>query len=143
MSRNPTADPNPAEVAAVQQRCFDLKLKGHSVRAIASMLNMPKSTVQDKLEQAYKDLVQPQAEQARALEVERYDAWLLRLEDKVSTLSASEAGVSLDELCKVTATQVRVSERRAALLGINAPVQVEAVGDLKVTIESVDLDKLT
>lgn len=143
MTRNPAADPNEAKIATEKQACFDLKLKGYSTRAIAEKIGMPKSTVQDRLNDAYKELVQPAAAEARALEIERYDAWLKQLEDKVTSLIESSQGITLDELCKVTATKTRVAERRARLMGLDAPIAVEARGELRVVVEGLDSEALT
>ena len=38
---------------------------------------------------------------------------------------------------------VKLQERMARALGTDSPVRVESVGDLKVTVEGVDLDQLT
>jgi lambda repressor-like predicted transcriptional regulator len=143
MAKNPASDPNPALIASQQDECFALKLKGYSVRAIADKTGIARSTVQDRLEAAYKALVQPAAAEARAIELERYDAWLKRLEDKVTGMAASEEGITLDELCKVTATTTRVAERRARLMGLDAPIAVEARGELRVVVEGLDSEALT
>lgn len=142
MAKNPAADPNPALIASQQDECFALKLKGYSVRAIAEKTGIARSTVQDRLEAAYKALVQPAAAEARALEIERYDAWLKQLEDKVTGMTESSQGITLDELCKVTATKTRVAERRARLMGLDAPIAVETRGELRVVVEGLDSEAL-
>lgn len=141
--RPPQAEPNAAKIALEQDQCFGLKLKGYSLRGIAAETGIPRSTVQDRLDAAYKALVQPAAAEARAIEIERYDAWLLRLERKVAELEESEAGISLDELCKVTVTKNQVAARRARLMGLDAPIAVEARGELRVVVEGLDSEALT
>jgi lambda repressor-like predicted transcriptional regulator len=142
VSHNPHADPNPAQVATEQEQCFALKLKGYSVRAIAAETGMSKTTVQRRLDSAYAELVQPVAAEARAIEIERYDAWLKQLEDKAQAMASSSLGITLDELCKVTATKTRVAERRARLMGLDAPIAVEARGELRVVVEGLDSEAL-
>lgn len=116
MARNPAARPNPARVADEQARCFELKLKGRSVRAIAAEVGMAPSTVQDRLNAAYAELVLPLADEARKLDLERLDAWLAKLEDQLDNGEAAE---------RIVPVLLRVAERRARLLGLDAPERAE------------------
>lgn len=116
MARNPSAKPNPAKVAQEQHDAFQLKLKGLSVRAIAQELGMAPSTVQDRLRAAYDDLVLPAADEVRQLELARLDAWQVRLEERM------EDG---EDPVRVVPIGLKVQERRARLLGLDAPERQE------------------
>jgi hypothetical protein len=142
VSAPPVARPNIVSIADQQAQCFDLKRQGYSVRAIAERVGMPKSTVQDRLNEAFAELVEPVAQQVRVMELERLDSWLLRLELQLQGMTSADDLPPTDELCKVLATAVRVAERRARLLGLDAPVQVDARSELKVTVEGVNLERL-
>jgi hypothetical protein len=133
MASNPASIPNPAKVAEEQAACFEWKRKGLSVRAISQRVGLPRSTVQDRLDSAYSELVMPVAAEVRLLELERLDSWLARLEELLD---------NGEDPCRVIPVAVRVSERRARFLGLDAPVQVDARGELRITVESVDLEKL-
>lgn len=117
MARNPAAGPNPAKVADEQHQCLDLKRKGMSVRAIADELKMSSSTVQARLKAAYAELVLPLAEEVRKLDLERIDAYLVRLEDRL------EQG---EDPIRVVPIALKALERRAKLTGADAPIQVDA-----------------
>lgn len=116
MARNPAAKPNPAVIADEQAKCFELKRRGYSVRRIADETGIARSTVQDRLDAAYKEMVFPLADEVRLLELERLDAWLVRLEDQMTNGEAPE---------RVVPVAIRVSERRAKLLGLDAPERQE------------------
>lgn len=102
-----------------------------------------------------------------SMQVESKDEWRQRLLDAALLVHAELLGIVLsppppvfqageiltdadgevvrDYSAKMSATShmAKYQERMSRLLGLDAPVSVEQVGDLKVTIESVDLDKLT
>lgn len=74
-------------------------------------------------------------DQHRQLELEKLD----RLER--ATIDILEEGADeKDQRLAAVETLRRLSERRAKLLGIDAPTKVEADGVLKVIVESTDFD---
>lgn len=101
---------------------LDAKKKGKSIRTIAAeseaALGYPlaKSTVQERLEAAIADIKVPLVEDVRAMEIERMDYYLDRLQSKIE-----------DGDDKAIATAMRIAERRAKLLGADAPVNIQAV----------------
>lgn len=122
MARNPAAKPNPAKIADEQERCFKLKLKGLSVRAIAAETGIPRSTVQDRLDVAYSELVTPLAETSKQIELERLDGWQAKLEESL------EAG---EDPVRVIPVLINLSTRRAKIEGYDAAQKVEqAVTDV-------------
>ena len=133
MASNPHSITNPAQVAAEQVQCYEHRLAGKSVRTIAKLVGLPPSTVHNRIQAEIGERVIPLAEEVRKMELDRYDTWLETLMDK---LAAGE-----DPL-KVIPVAVKVSERRARLLGLDAPVAVDVAGELKVTVEAVNLEQL-
>lgn len=122
MARNPAAKPNPARIAAEQATVFALKLKGKSVRAIAAETGIPRSTVQDRLDAAYAELVSPLAEQSKVIELERLNSWQVKLEE---SLDRGEDPI------RVVPVLIQVSTRRAKIEGYEAAQKVEqAVTDV-------------
>lgn len=128
MARNPAAKPNPAKVAEQQAEAFKLKLDGATVREIATAMGLPKSTVQDRLDAAYDDLVLPLADEARQLELARLDRWQWKLEQRLD---------DGEDPVRVVPVAVKVSESRRKLMGTDAPEKVEA------TVSSVPVDDAT
>jgi DNA-binding transcriptional ArsR family regulator len=116
VARNPAAKPNPAQVAQEQADCFRLKLNGCSVREIAAELGMAASTVQNRLQAAYDDLVLPAADEVRQLELARLDSWHRKLEARLDEALEPE---------KVVPALLRCQERRSKYLGLDAPERQE------------------
>lgn len=116
MARNPAAKPNPAKVAQETADCFRLKLDGLSVREIAATLGMTSSTVQNRLQAAYDDLVLPVADEVRQIELARLDRWQKRLEDRLVDGEAPE---------RIIPIGLKVQERRSRYLGLDAPERAD------------------
>ena len=90
-----------------------LRRNGHSVSAIADMLDTKSSTVKNTLSSAYKKLHQEhEALEARTLELERLDE-----------VQASYYEVALDGDPKAAEVVFKAMDRRAKLLGLDAPEQ--------------------
>lgn len=132
MARNPSAKPNPARIADEQHRLFEMKRTGMSVRAIANETGIPRSTVENRLKAAYAELVLPLAEEVRKLDLERLDAWLKRLEDRL------EQG---EDPIRVVPIALKVLERRSKLTGADAPERAEMTVH-QITAEDVELIEL-
>lgn len=112
---------NPAERAEKQFRAYSLKLLGHSLRDIAEIMTsegtpVSHTTVRQLIQDETDLRVLPLAEEVRKQEIDRFDQWLVRLNEQIA------AGVQVARCIEVG---VRVSERRAALLGANVPVRSE------------------
>lgn len=116
MARNPAAQPNPAQVAKETHDCFKLKLDGCSVREIADELGLTKSTVQNRLQAAYDDLVLPVADEVRQIELARLDRWQRKLEQRIDDGEAAE---------RIVPIGLKVQERRSKYLGLDAPERSE------------------
>lgn len=89
-------------------------LRGKSLRTIESELGIPYSTVQRYKERALMAMLTPTVEAARAEELARLD----------TVISAVWAAVEEGD-DKAINTYLKVSERRAKLLGLDKPIQIE------------------
>jgi transposase len=116
----PATRANKARTAAQQAECYRLRLTGMSIRDIAKVTNLSTGTVENRIKAEINATVQPLADELRAIEVARMDRWLEKLNEQIED----------DECAPRTARNVevavKVAERRAKLLGIDAPQQIEA-----------------
>lgn len=106
-----------AQVAEQQIRCYELRLTGMSLDRIAKETTLSKGTVHNRIQAEIQARVLPLADEVRKLELDRLDRWLAKLDQQI------EAGETVPRCVEVA---VKVSERRARLLGIDAPQQLEA-----------------
>jgi len=108
--------------------CYDLKLKGLSNRAIGAQLGISEGTVRRRVAKRLEERVAPKVEEYRTIMFDRCERLLNKLDDAI------ECG---DE--KAVGAYVRVMERQAKLLGLDAALQVEAtVADVEADPEVVD-----
>jgi len=112
---SPSRKNNTAEIVEQQKKCYDLRLSGHSIRAIAEKLDIPRATVQRRLDAECEAQVTPGAEAVRKMELDRLDKWMLALENRI-----------LDGDHQAITTAIKVAERRAKYLGLDAPTQIDA-----------------
>ena len=90
-----------------------LRRNGHSVSAIADMLDTKSSTIKNTLSSAYKKLHQEhEALEARTLELERLDE-----------VQSSYYENALEGAPKAAEVVFKAMDRRAKLLGLDAPEQ--------------------
>jgi DNA-binding CsgD family transcriptional regulator len=104
-----------AALAERDEQIWQLRLRGHSLRQIGSQVGLAASSVLATLERGYRERVHPKVDEARALELERLDDWLCKLQPGI------EQG---DD--KAITTALRISDRRSKLLGLDAPTRVDA-----------------
>lgn len=117
MGAPPQRRPNSTEVAEQQVRCYELRLTGMSLDKIAAETHLSKGTVHNRIQAEIQAKVLPLADEVRKLELDRLDRWLAKLDEQIT------AGETVPRCVEVA---VKVSERRARLLGIDAPQQLEA-----------------
>lgn len=125
--------PNSAELAERDARIFRLKLQGLTERQIAETVGCGKTTVHDRITKAIGELVNPLAEEARALEHARLDA--LRLEANTVLSRARKAGDD-DLRLKTIDRLLRISERAAKLDGLDAREPMEIVLKQRIEVEA-------
>ena len=132
MGRPAQATANAAKIAAQQIQCYELRLTGMSIDGIAAATGIPRSTVSDRIQSHIKLQIQPLADELRAIEVARLDRYLEKLDAQIQEDRA---------VARNTEVAVKVAERRAKLLGIDAPEKVEAIVT-QVTQEDIALAEL-
>lgn len=123
---------NRATVAEQQIQCYQLRLTGMSINAIAAATGLSVGTVHNRIQAEISKRVLPLAEEVRQMELDRLDRWLQKLDAQITADKAVARNVEV---------AVKVSERRAKLLGIDAPEKVEATVT-EVTQEDLALAEL-
>jgi phage terminase small subunit len=112
---------NQAEITARRIRAWELRISGKSIRGIAGELEVSASQVFKDLEAHAKEIKQAPAEELRKLELQRLDMLVEKLWSRAETGDPQAVGAFL-----------KVMERRAKYLGLDAPTKVEA------TVHQVD-----
>lgn len=117
---------NNAELAEKQVAAYNLRLRGHSLRDIGKMMGVSHTAVANWIKAECDTRVLPLADEVRKQEIDRFDNWLLRLAEQI------DEGKQVARNIEVA---VKVSERRAKLLGADSPVvtEVNAVVEHKPT----------
>lgn len=113
-----------------KQEAFELRKQGKSYRAIGSALGISEAQAHRDVAQvlaAISKLTSDRAEEWRALELERLDVALQAI------WSGVEGGHD-----KAIELSLKIMERRAKLLGLDAPVKEEHSGGIKVTVAYAD-----
>lgn len=104
-------------IAARRTQALELRKQGKSYRAIATACGVDVATAWDDIQAEMgelRKLAGAAAEEARELELQRLDRWQEKLEG---------AGLKSGDHRAVMAA-VRISERRAKLLGLDAPTKL-------------------
>ncbi|HWR48934.1 MAG TPA: hypothetical protein VN327_15185 [Pseudonocardiaceae bacterium] len=104
-------------VTEEQIRCYELRLTGMSLDAIAKATRLSKGAVHNRIQAEIRERVLPLADEVRKMELDWLDRWLAKLDAQTQDDRSVARNVEV---------AVKVSERRARLLGIDAPEKVEA-----------------
>jgi hypothetical protein len=126
---------NTATVAEEQVRCYELRLTGMSLDRIAKETRLSKGTVHNRIQAEIAARVLPLADEVRKMELDRLDRWLEKLDAQIQDDEAA------GRVARNIEVAVKVAERRAKLLGIDAPEKVEATVH-EVTQEDIALAEL-
>lgn len=127
-----TADKgDPSRIAELRHKIISMRLEGYAPRDIARNIGCALETVQRHLAAVFNGLTQAKAEQAKALELERLDMYLTKL----------QPGIDVGDP-KSIAQAIRISEQRAKYQGLHAPVKTEQT---VITIDQLDaeIERLT
>lgn len=122
---------DPARIAELRYKITVMRLEGHTPRDISRNLGVALETVQRHLAAVFNSLTAQKAEQAKQLELDRLDSYLVAL----------APGIAVGDP-KSIAQAIRISEQRAKYQGLHAPVKTETT---VITIDAIDaeLEKLT
>lgn len=124
--KNPPGTPNAKrrkEIAQRRKKILAMRLAGATLAEIGEAVGLDKSTVSHDINTALADIPRAEANQLRQQEVHRLD----RLQRAVWTSALSGDLPAMDRV-------IRIIDRRAKLLGLDAPQQVE------ISAGNVDLD---
>ena len=117
-----------AKKALRQNAALELRILGHSYRAIAAECDVNESTAYSDVQNALgllDAIRRDKAEQYRALELLRLDALTLALSAKIDSGDTRAILVA-----------VKIMERRAKLCGLDEPIKAEeAAGPFKFTLD--------
>jgi hypothetical protein len=124
-----------AEHAEKQRRALELRKAGASYDAIAAKVGYAnRGGAYKAVAAALAEITAEPAADVKKLEVERLDAQLRRL-DRAQRDAKLMADPEL--VAKVGAVILKVAERRARLLGLDAPVKVQEVPPAKLSDEQL------
>lgn len=117
-----------------REQALNLRRAGLSIRAIATRLNVDPSTIHEDIKVMMAEAVKENVDNAeglRTLELERLDDMLLRIQPQVSKGDL-----------KAIDRALRISEQRAKLLGLYAPVKNDVAGDFSIKlVREPDFDR--
>ena len=116
-------DAQKADMIERRARVLELRRSGASLREIGAALGIAHETVRMDYDRAIADLVASQADDTsavRAIELDRLDRMHLSL---WPTVTAGRGDVHPETRMKAVMTLLRIAERRAKLLGLDAPVK--------------------
>ncbi|WP_163567128.1 helix-turn-helix domain-containing protein [Fodinicola feengrottensis] len=111
-------------IAAEIDEVVKLNLAGHSYRAIGRRLGISHETVSRRVTAGIAQIVIPAATEMRKVELERLDGYLLALQPAI------ERG---DD--KAITTALRIQERRARYLGLDAALELSVQHTFPGTVE--------
>ncbi len=114
MASNPHSFSNPAQVTEEQEAVYQLVLKGHTYREIGAALQMSQGTVANRLKAAMAERIDPLVDEHRAIELDKIAKAEQKLADQIENGSPKMLARNVEVF-------IRLSERRAKLLGLDAP----------------------
>lgn len=140
---NPRRRANKATVAEKRARFFSLRLAGHSIRDIARITGSSPNTVQKYINLEVDSIVVPLREELRKVELERLDDLYRRAVEVLERehVHISEGRVVRDlnpetgdkstivddgPVLAAIDRALKIQDRRAKLLGLDAPTSVQA-----------------
>ena len=137
-----------------------LRTQGMPYREIAEQLGYhDEGSAHRAVSKILRETVQEAADELRKVEVERLDAllqvaWNVMMREHVAVSSGKIVMVADDEGNEVPLRDdgptlaaldrvIKIADRRAALLGLDAPQKIQSGGTVRYEISGVDLSKIT
>lgn len=121
MGAHPSARSNTALVAEEQVKCYELRLEGKSIRAIAAIIGVSPATVQNRIDAEIKERVIPLADEVRKMQLDRISIAM------DTAMEIVKSGADPELKLKALDRLLRFDERLARLMGIDTPVSQEVV----------------
>jgi Sigma-70, region 4 len=127
----PHTSANQAKIIAQQEKIFDLREDGKSIREIARLVELSKGTVQNRLDDEWIRRIGPRSDAAR----DRQLARVAQAEERIiAEKDAIEIGDKPEVIAKLTSTQIGLWTQEAKLLGLFAPEKLQVSGDVEVSL---------
>jgi len=127
----PHAAANQAKIIGQQERCFDLREQGHSIREIARLTELSRGTVQNRLDDEWIRRIGPRSERHRETQLAQIAQAQERL---MAEKDAIDIGENVDAIVKLTNSQANLWDKEAKLLGTYAPEKMTVSGSMAVRI---------
>ena len=121
----PHNDSQALDAHARRQTALALRRRTFTYRRIASEMGISEASAYTYVKDAYAELNRVQNESAEALREQELDK-LDELEQRLSDLLPD---AEADAVTKLTGQLLRIAERRAKLLGLDAPTRTQVTGD--------------
>lgn len=121
MGAHPSARSNTALVAEEQVKCYELRLEGKSIRAIAAIIGVSPATVQNRIDAEIKERVIPLADEVRKMQLDRISIAM------DTAMEIVKSGADPELKLKALDRLLRFDERLARLMGVDMPQQTEVV----------------
>lgn len=131
MGANPHLSANQAKVITEQEKCFDLREEGKSIREIARLTGLSRGTVQNRLDDEWIRRIGPRSDAARERQLAQIADAHMRLVEEKDHIAIGE---NPDTIAKLTNSQATLWDREAKLLGTYAPEKVSLTGGVSVEI---------
>ncbi|WP_329064908.1 sigma factor-like helix-turn-helix DNA-binding protein [Amycolatopsis sp. NBC_01480] len=150
MGSSPQASPNRAVIAEQTARAYEMRLKGVSYRRIADELGVSLGTAHNRVREAMAERVDPLVDEYRQFQLDRLDSYreaavkvletthwrvdhgrVVALEDEATGTKEplADDGPVLAAIDRL----LRIEERTARLLGLDAPAKAE----VSATVETI------
>jgi DNA-binding Lrp family transcriptional regulator len=127
----PHLSANQAKIIAEQERCFDLREEGKSIREIARITGLGRQTVVNRLDDEWIRRIGPRSDRRRETQLARIEEAYVRL---LAEKDAIEVGENVDAIVRLTNSQVTLFGQEAKLCGLYAPEKLQVSGNVEVPI---------
>lgn len=143
------------EAAEKDAIACEMRARGMTYREIAAELQVARSAAHKMVERALREIIQEPAEEVRRLELERLDALYAAAMDILErhhvTVSHGRIVLGMDgepleddgPVLQAIDRLLKIQERRARLLGLDAATKTEVSGGVKYELVGIDPDALT
>lgn len=101
--------------AEQQETALDLRCQGKTIRAIAAIMHLSKSTVENRIKDAINERLDEPVAEVIKMEIARYERYLDKLEPKIAEGDPQAINAAM-----------KIGDRRARLLGLDAPTRIDA-----------------
>lgn len=131
MAANPHCEGNEAKINDQQEKAYDLRMQGLSIREIARRMQLGVGTVHNRLNDEINKRIAPKSDALRIFELDKLDDVEARL---IAERNHIQIGENPDAVVKLANSQVNTMARRARLMGLDAPEKVAITGSLEPTV---------